>query len=214
MSRATSANRSREAVALVGPGRPPTAAAARIPLDRIERFSLNAYLARNAAPSRVVLCPAGRGLDADLSFLRAARARLLWKAPPREIGDAIAGLVTAPEPARGGRTRARSSQPHHALLLEGLITRRNAFAALASDVRLWVVQDVRHVRLTGAELALLARQGVRWAALSPVRLAGLAASPALRRARSRWPAWARRLRVFPLGALISSEAPRRRPSTR
>ena len=214
MSRPTSANRSGEAVALVGPGRPPTAATARIPLDRIERFSLNAYLARSSAPSRVVLCPAGRGLDADLSFLRVARARLLWKAPPRDISDAIAGLVTAPPQAGASRARARASGPRHALLLEGVVTRRRAFAALASDVRLWIVQDVRHVRLTGAELALLAREGVRWAALSPVQLAGLAASPALRRARSRWPAWARRLNVFSLRAPTSSGAPRRRPSTR
>ena len=213
MSGPTCANRSRAAVALVGPGRPPAAAAARIPHDRLLRLSLAAYLARRCAPERVVLCPAGRSLDADLAFLLAAGARLLWPPPPRDIADAIAGLVAAPVETRGGRASARSSPPRRALLLEGLVTRQRAFAALASDVRLWVVQDVRRVGLTDADLTLLAREGVRWAALCPVELAGVMASPALQRARSRWPAWAKGKRVFSLTP-TSSPAPRRRPSPR
>ena len=78
MTKATSAN-----LALIGPKRPPAAALRRIPPEAVERFSLDGYLAAAAAPDRIVLCPAGKDLDADLAFLREAKARLLWPAPPR-----------------------------------------------------------------------------------------------------------------------------------
>lgn len=197
MSGPTSANRCRDALALVGPKKPPAGAARQIPHAPLERFSLDAYLASRAAPDRVVLCPQGRSLDADISFLRAAKARLLWPPPPPDIADAIAGLVTATAtatataapPARGP-ARSRSRDPlHAAVLLEGLVTRERARAALAGPERLCVVQSVRRVRLTEADLERLALTGVRWAALRPVELAGLAASPALARARARWRKW-------------------------
>jgi hypothetical protein len=201
MSGPSSANRVGFAAALVGPRQPPAAAARGIPCAPLERLSLDDYLRARSAPDRVVLCPQGRSLDADLAFLRAAKSRLLWPSPPSDIADAIAGLVTetaaaatatsAVEPARRP-ARSRSQGPlHAALLLEGLVTRERAEAALASPARLWVVESVRCVSLGAADLEALARKGVRWAALRPVELSGLAASGALARARSRWPRWLR-----------------------
>lgn len=197
MSGPSSANREGFAAALVGPRQPPLAAARGIPGAPLKRLSLDEYLRARSAPDRVVLCPQGRSLDADLAFLQAAKNRLLWPPPPPDIADAIAGLVTetpdaaaatsAVEPARKP-ARPRSRGPlHAALLLEGLVTRERVDRALASPLRLWIVESVRSVSLNEADLEDLARKGVRWAALRPVELAGLAASLALARARSRWP---------------------------
>jgi hypothetical protein len=197
MSGTSSANREGFAAALVGPRRPPPAAARGIPCAPLKRLSLAEYLCARSAPDRVVLCPQGRSLDADLAFLQAAKSRLLWPLPPADIADAIAGLVTekedaaaatsAVEPARKpARPRARGPL-HAALLLEGFVTRERADRALGSPLRLWIVESVRCVSLPEADLEDLARKGVRWAALRPVELAGLAASLALARARSRWP---------------------------
>jgi hypothetical protein len=197
MSGQSSANRAGLPAALVGPRQPPAAAARGIPCAPLERLSLDEYLRAPSAPDRVVLCPQGRSLDADLAFLQAAKRRLLWPSPPPDITDAIAGLVTETaaastttsevEPARK-LARSRSKGPlHAALLLEGLVTRDRVHRALASPVRLWIVESVRCVGLGSADLEDLARKGVRWAALRPVELAGIAASSGLARARSRWP---------------------------
>jgi hypothetical protein len=201
MSGPSSANRAGSAAALVGPRQPSAAAARGIPCAPLERLSLDEYLRARSAPDRVVLCPQGQNLDADLAFLQAAKSRLLWPAPPPDISDAIAGLVTetaaaaaTTSAAKPGSRPARSRQQgplHAALLLEGLVTRERTDAALASPVRLWIVESVRCVGLGSAELEDLARKGVRWAALRPVELAGLAASGALARARSHWPRWLR-----------------------
>ena len=184
MRKATSAN-----LALIGPKKPPEGASRRIPLARIERFSLDGYLAADRAPGRVVLCTQGADLDADLAFLRAAKARLLWPAPPRNIADAIAGLVTGAPPARGRSPARRAGLLSTALLLEGAVTRARARAALAAPERLWVVESVRRTRLSEEDLGELARAGVRWSALKPVEVVGLVASPALARASFRWRRW-------------------------
>ena len=176
-------------LALVGPKRPPAAASRRAPNTRIERFSLDGYLAAGHASDLVALCPRGDDLDADLAFLRAAKARLLWPAPPRDIADAIGGLLTDAPPATGRPPLRRTGPLSAALLLEGGVTRGRAHASLASPVRLWVVESVRCVRLSDTDLAELARAGVRWAALRPVKIVGLIASPALAKARSRWGRW-------------------------
>ena len=227
MSGPSSANRVNSAAALVGPRQPPLAAARGVPCAPLERLSLDDYLRTRSAPDRVVLCPQGRSLDADLAFLQAAKSRLLWPLPPPDITDAIAGLVTetaaaaattsAVKPARKP-ARSRAQGPlRAALLLEGLVTRRRADAALASPVRLWIVESVRCVGLSEADLEDLARKGVRWAALRPVELAGLAVSLALARARSRWP---RSMRGKPVWRVPGAKAPAssparsRRPSPR
>src|SRR5215813_11742802 len=102
--------KAKASIAAIGPRRPPVAATRRIPLEVVARYALDEYL-ETGAQSRVVLCPSGRDLEEDLAFLRAARQRLFWPAPPRAIGDAIAGLLSetrgersAPAPRRGGRS--------------------------------------------------------------------------------------------------------------
>jgi len=157
-----------------------------MPSTSIERFSLDGYLADRKAPARVVLCPLADDVEADLAFLRASRERLLWPAPPRDIADAIAGLRTDAPPARGRPPARRGASPSAALLLEGLVTGARGRAALASPARLWVVESVRCVRLSGEDLMEIARAGVRWSVLEPVKIVGLVASPALLAARDRW----------------------------
>lgn len=183
MSKGTSAN----SIALVGPSRPQLAPlAGRLPRARIERFAIEDYLKARRAPDRVVLCPLGRNLEDDLAFLREAAGRLLWPAPPREIAGAISGLLTGIPPHRGRPVAKSSEQLQPALLLEGTVTEERACAALASPLRLWVVESVRRVRLPAAALTKLRRAGVRWSVLRPVELIALAVSPALNRARGRW----------------------------
>jgi hypothetical protein len=201
MSGPSSANRTGFAAALVGPHRPPAGAARGIPCAPLERFALDDYLRARLAPDRVVLCPQGRSLEA-------AKRRLLWPPPPEDIAEAIAGLLTetaakatTPSAARPARkaARPRPRGPLHAgLLLEGLVTGERVERALASPVRLWIVESVRCVSLGEERLEELAREGVRWAALLPVELAGLAASPALAKTRSRWPRWLRSRPVWPI----------------
>jgi hypothetical protein len=169
-------------LAVIGPKKPPAAAFRRIPSQRIERFSLDLYLAAGRAPDRIALCPRGEDLDADLAFLSAAKARLLWPAPPWVIAEAIAGLLTNTPPARRRRAQSPAGPAASALLLEGVVTRARARAALASSERLWVVESVRCVRLSVTDLAELARAGVRWAALRPVKIVGVFCSPSLSRA--------------------------------
>lgn len=185
----TSAARAKANIVAVGPSRPPAAAARQIRLPTAARYALDEYL-ESAAPRRVVLCPSGRDLDEDLAFLRAARERLLWPPPPRTIADAIDGLLsdTHGEPL-ARRARRRGPRSSRALLLEGEVTSARAAAALASPERLWIVENVGRVRLDARELARFAREGVRWAALDPVVLEGLLASPRLARARARFQRW-------------------------
>lgn len=223
MSGPSSANRAGLAAALVGPRRPPVAAALGIPFAPLKRLSLDEYVRTRSAPDRVVLCPEGRSLDADLAFLHAAKSRLLWPSPPSDIRDAIAGLVSesaqpTPGPARKAARSGARGPLHAALLLEGLVTRERADHALISPIRLWIVESVRCVDLSEADLEDFAREGVRWAALHPVELAGIAASPALSFARPRWPHGLRGGPVWrvlrAVSKALSSPARPRRPSPR
>jgi hypothetical protein len=82
---------------------------------------------------------------------------------------------------RGGKGETAA-----ALLLEGTVTSARARALISQDARLWIVENVRRVRVSPALMERLRRQGVRWAALEPVSLVALLASPRLARVRSRW----------------------------
>ena len=76
------------------------------------------------------------------------------------------------------------------------MTRRRARSALAGDARTWIVRKATDVRLDARELAFLSSAGVRWAALSPIRVVAVAATPGLARARARWK------RLVPPGAAV------------
>lgn len=157
-------------------------------------FSLPDYLASPRAPAQIVLCPSGRSVAGDVDFLEAARERVLWGAPEEILSSAIEGLLgtLAPAPARGLRhrrasaLRTRGGETAAALLLEGTVTSARARALMSQDARLWIVEHPRRVRVDRGLMEKLRRQGVRWAALEPVSLLALVASPRLARARSRW----------------------------
>jgi len=176
--------------------------AERMPNECVEAFSLESYLASDDAPQRIVLCAASGSVDADRRFLRRASERLLWPAPPLRLREAIGGLRNEEETPRDrARTRASSSVETAALLLEGMVGRDRARAALrAGGPRAWIVETPGCVRLERSELARLARAGVRWSALRPSGLEAVYASPALARSVGSWrglvpkrtPVWIRR----------------------
>ena len=181
----------REGIAVIAPSlRHARAAAARLgrslPEGNLRPFSLKGFLASGRAPGRIILCPAGRAVAPDRVFLRNVRQRLLWTAPDRVLYAAIAGLVTRlplpPSPRHAGSFGDRAT----ALLLEGVVTPARAGKALEGDARYWVVENVRRVRLSRKGLAELARRGVRWSALQPVRVIAVVVSPELARAKSLW----------------------------
>ncbi|HEY3203474.1 MAG TPA: hypothetical protein VGL03_07410 [Thermoanaerobaculia bacterium] len=164
----------------------------RLAAARIRSFSFRSYLASSGAPRRIVLCTAGRSLDEQLEFLRRARDRLLWPAPPSDFRDAIAGLrahgAPSPEPTTL-RPRLRKRGIAAALLLEGPVSATRARAALCSGApRNWIVESAGHVRIADPLLAELACAGVRWSTLDPVELIALWAPEAFARAR-RWRGW-------------------------
>jgi len=145
------------------------------------------------APGQIVLCPSGRSLASDVDFLASARERVLWGAPEEPFSGAIEGLRGSPPPApaHGSPRRVRparggKAETAAALLLEGSVTSARARALISQDARLWIVENARRVRVSPALMERLRRQGVRWAALEPVSLLAVLASPRLARARSRW----------------------------
>ena len=149
-------------------------------------FSLAAYLGRASAPSRVVLCPAGRSLAGDVAFLREVRDRALWGMPDPIVYSAIAGLLGyLPEdpPPRGPRVRAGRGP---ALLMEGTVGWKRAKAALSGSSRLWIVERAGSVTLPAGRLERLRAGGVRWAVLEPVTVVAVAGNRRLARARPRW----------------------------
>jgi len=184
-------------IALVGP----TAAvarffearlASRFPDSRLEAVSLSRFLSDRRAPARIVLCPAGGNLSADLAFLRAVRRRVLWPAPAADLRGAIAGLrgfddatpdaMPPPAPTRSGRRTA--------LLLEGDVTPERAReAAAAPSPRHWIAERVQRVRIGESLLEELRRLGIRWSVLEPVEVLAVGASPELARAHPRWSRW-------------------------
>jgi hypothetical protein len=175
----------RQAKALAG------GVAALTPGASVDAFSVAGYLAAEDPPSRVVLCPPGRSVAADLEFLSRAARRLLWPAPAPRLQQAIGGLRNSEDPERGSRGRARraaaSGSGVAALLLEGEVDLARARAALAaSGPRLWIVETPGRVRLSDRHLDAFERAGVRWSALEPVGVVALYAMPALARAASSW----------------------------
>lgn len=173
----------------------PTLAAAResrsevrLPGARLVPVSLGTYARDPRAPLRIVLCPAGGGLEDDLRFLRQARRAVLWPPPATEVWNAIAGLRGShdPPPPRATASPERSGR-RSALLLEGDVTLDRARQAAASGApRDWIVERVQRVRIGPKGLDELRRLGIRWATLEPVEVVALVASPALASARSRW----------------------------
>lgn len=177
----------------------PTAAVARSFLPRIARllpearlsaFSIARFVSDRRAPVRIVLCPEGRSVEADVAFLEDARRRALWTRPGDELAGAIAGLRGSHDeragasPPRAGRGRTT------AMLLEGDVTTARAESAAASGApRQWIVERVQNVRIAAEGLDALRRLGIRWAALEPVDVIAVVASPALARIRSRWAAF-------------------------
>ncbi|MFN2632256.1 MAG: hypothetical protein ABR610_02460 [Thermoanaerobaculia bacterium] len=145
--------------------------AAALPDARLRPFSLSGYGSRQSAPLPLVLAGAGADRDADRGFFLAARDRLLWPAASGDLYDAIAGVLTH-LPAR--RAPARDRGPSTALLLEGNVTADRVRLALRSSARHWIVEHVGRVRLSAAEMERLAEEGVRWSALEPARLVGVA----------------------------------------
>jgi hypothetical protein len=152
----------------------------------LEPATLTSFLARRRSID-FLLCPEGRDLSRDLSYLREACRRMLWRAPDEDLHAAIAGLRgeeidplsrRARQKEEGGRRRA--------LLLEGLVDAPRARAALSSDLRQWIVESPFAVQLSARELQRLEKAGVSWFALAPPRLVALAASAQLARARREW----------------------------
>jgi len=177
---------------------------ARLPAFSLVTLSLARFLSDRRAPSRVVLCPEGASLPEDLAFLESARRRALWPPPGVDLWGAIAGLrgsheaapKSAPIPGPG-RSRRTS-----ALLLEGDVTPESARRAAASGApRHWIVERVQRVRISEAGLEELRLRGIRWSVLEPVEVIGVAASPALARARAKW------ARLLPDGIAIWRLAP-------
>lgn len=189
-------NRGRVAVLAPTPALARSAAAflaGRLP-EALSPFALPDYLASPRAPRRVVLCPSGRSVATDVDFLRAARERILWDAPEEIVYSAIEGLLgsipTAPAPGSGRRrapvSRKRAGGTATALLLEGTVTTARARALSSQDALLWIVEHPGRVRVDRGLMETLRRKGVRWAALEPVIVVAVLASPRLARARSRW----------------------------
>src|ERR1700693_2542985 len=177
--------------------------------EALSPFALPDYLALPRAPRRVVLCPSGRSVAADVDFLRAARERVLWDAPEEIVYSAIEGLVgsipAAPPPGSGRRrapvSRKSAGGTATALLLEGTVTTARARALSSQDALLWIVEHPGRVRVDRGLMETLRGKGVRWAALEPVLVLAVVASPLLSRARPRWarllppatPVWIRRV---------------------
>jgi hypothetical protein len=152
----------------------------------LEPATLTSFLARRRSID-FLLCPEGRDLSRDLTYLHEARARMLWRAPDEDLYAAIAGLRgeevgplsrRARQEGEGGRRRA--------LLLEGVVDAPRARAALSSDLRQWIVESPFAVRLSARDRQRLEEAGVTWFALAPARLVALVASAQLARERSRW----------------------------
>lgn len=185
-------DRNRDPVAVVAPTRASARSAAVFLKQRLggaaAACSLAGYLASERAPGRIVLCPAGRSLERDIDFLRAARERTLWNPPDAIVLGAIEGLLGSlpPAAARARPRPRRARDTRTALLLEGTVTSARARAALSSDARLWIVEHPRRVRVSRPLMERLRKVGVRWSALEPVSVVAILASPRLAAARSRW----------------------------
>ena len=192
--------------------------AERMPGERVEAYSLGGYLASVDAPQRIVLCAVAGVAAEDRRFLERAVQRLLWPPPPHRLREAIGGLRTEDDTPRDAmRTTASPASETAALLLEGVVGRDRAWAALrAGGPRAWIVEAPGRVRLGSSDLARLERAGIRWCALRPSGLEAVYVSAALARSASSWrgrlpkrtPIWLRR--PDPV-RIRRSESAKRRP---
>lgn len=175
----------------------PTAAAAReagfavarrLPDTRLVPLSLSGFARDPRAPLRIVLCPEGVSTAGDVGFLREARRTILWPSPVAEVWSAIAGLRGSHDAPPGGAAPTRGRWGRRSvLLLEGDVTLERARrAALSGAPRDWIVERVQRVRIPPTGLEELRQLGIRWAALDPVEVVALVASPALARERAKW----------------------------
>jgi hypothetical protein len=180
-----------ERVTVVAPTLPRARAAAaairrRLPGTRVSPVAVKDLLARASATGRLALCPRGASVERDIAFLSRVSARILWSAPEADLHGAVAGLLGRELPDSLAPVERGKSRRKVALLLEGRVTPRRVREALESDVRRWIVESARSVRLSQRELARLKRLGVEWSVLQPVSVVGVLATPALARARRRW----------------------------
>jgi hypothetical protein len=106
-------------------------------------------------------------------FWSLVRRRYRLPAAPALLRDAIGGIArheTAEEKspnARGGPARGRME----ALWIEGALSDSRARALLreGGEIRLWVIEDFRRLRVSDALLARLERAGIRIAAIRTLR---------------------------------------------
>jgi hypothetical protein len=170
----------------------------------VRACSLRSFLAGRNAPRRVVLYAGGRSPAAEIGFLRRARERLLWPAPPAGFEKAVGGIrghPAAPLAAASRRAPVRAGKIASALLMEGAVGAARARAALAAaGPRDWIVEQARRVHVPDRLLAELARAGVRWSALEPLELIALCVSPEIARARPGW------RRLLPSGTPVWTRA--------
>ena len=197
----------------------PTAAAARafaprlaglLPQDELAVYSLDRFLSDRRAPSRIVICPAGKSVREDVLFLEDVRRRALWPRPDSELAGAIAGLLGEHDAPAAGSAALRSGTGRTtALLLEGDVTQARAASAVESGApRHWIVERVQRVRIPPAALEDLRRIGIRWSALEPIEVISLAASPGLAGDPTRW---ASRLPGgVPVWRILPADSPPRR----
>lgn len=155
---------------------------------RLRPLSLSRCASDLEAPLDIVLCPPGESVAGDLAFLREVRRNLLWPPPAAEIWSAIAGMRGShDDPPPWASRSPRNAGRRAALLLEGDVTLDRARRAASSGApRDWIVERVQRVRIARKDLDDLARLGIRWSVLEPVRVLAIAASSALVRARARW----------------------------
>jgi len=189
--RMTTRKRESENLGVLAPSRARARAAAatlrrRMPGVRFTLLSLADPLVSGRLPDALVLCPGGAYLERDVDFLSRVSARALWPAPEGDLHGAIAGFLGHHLPVSSAPVRRGRASRKTALLIEGDVTPKRARDALRSDTRLWIVERASCVHLSERQLRRYRDLGVRWAALKPVRVVGLLASPELARARRRW----------------------------
>jgi hypothetical protein len=187
----TARRREAEILGVLAPNRARARAGAaalrrRMPGVRCRLLSLADLFVSGRLPDALVLCPRGALLQADLDFLSSVSARALWPAPEGDLHGAIAGFLGHHLPDSSAAVPRGRASRKIALLIEGDVTPKRARDALRSDMRLWIVESPSRVRLSERQLRRCHDLGVRWAALRPVRVVGLLASPQLARAHRRW----------------------------
>ncbi len=106
-------------------------------------------------------------------FWKLVRRRYRLPAPPPVLRDAIGGI--ARHSAADGTSRNLPGRPPggrlQALWIEGSLSDSRARALLreTGEIRLWVIEDFRQLRVSDALLSRAERAGIRIAAIRPLR---------------------------------------------